>query len=94
MDKEAAKHALAVVGGTVNNTGKLSFSKKKNIKRFCNLGVGGLTVGGGYRFLTGKHGLVIDNLVAAELVTSNGEVINVDATRHSDLFWAIRGLFC
>jgi FAD/FMN-containing dehydrogenase len=54
-------------------------------------GVGGLTLGGGFGYLMGRHGLAIDNLLSVDLVTAAGEVINVSATDHPDLFWAIRG---
>jgi FAD/FMN-containing dehydrogenase len=56
-----------------------------------SVGIGGLTVGGGVGFLVRKHGLTIDNLLAAELVTADGQVLQVDDQRHPDLFWAIRG---
>ncbi|MEA2519723.1 MAG: hypothetical protein QOF49_1803 [Chloroflexota bacterium] len=57
----------------------------------ASVGIGGLTTGGGIGFLVRKHGLTIDNLVAAELVTSDGRIRTVDEQRHPDLFWAIRG---
>ena len=56
-----------------------------------SVGLGGLTLGGGVGFLVRKHGLTIDDLLAAELVTADGEVLDVDAETHPDLFWAIRG---
>ncbi len=56
-----------------------------------SVGIGGLTLGGGVGFLVRKHGLTIDNLLAAELVTADGELLSVDAEEHPDLFWAIRG---
>jgi FAD/FMN-containing dehydrogenase len=56
-----------------------------------SVGIGGLTLGGGVGFLVRKHGLTIDNLLAAELVTADGELLPVDAESHPDLFWAIRG---
>ncbi|HET9673000.1 MAG TPA: FAD-binding oxidoreductase, partial [Actinomycetota bacterium] len=56
-----------------------------------SVGVGGLTLGGGVGFLVRKHGLTIDDLLAAELVTADGEVLHVDEGSHPDLFWAIRG---
>jgi FAD/FMN-containing dehydrogenase len=55
------------------------------------VGIGGLTLGGGTGFLVRKHGLTIDDLLAAELVTADGELLRVDAESHPDLFWAIRG---
>jgi hypothetical protein len=55
------------------------------------VGIGGITLGGGVGFLARKFGLAIDNLLAAEIVTANGEVLQVDETQHPDLFWALRG---
>jgi FAD/FMN-containing dehydrogenase len=55
------------------------------------VGVGGITLGGGIGFLARKHGLTIDDLLAAEIVTADGQVLQVDAGTHPDLFWAIRG---
>ncbi|WP_206792234.1 FAD-binding oxidoreductase [Amycolatopsis sp. MtRt-6] len=54
-------------------------------------GVGGLTLGGGFGWLTAKHGMSCDNLLSAELVTADGEVLRVSAEEHPDLFWALRG---
>ncbi|HEX7188235.1 MAG TPA: FAD-binding oxidoreductase [Actinomycetes bacterium] len=54
-------------------------------------GVGGLTLGGGMGWLTRKHGLAVDNLVSAEVVTADGRIRHVSADEDSDLFWAIRG---
>jgi FAD/FMN-containing dehydrogenase len=56
-----------------------------------SVGIGGITLGGGVGFLVRKHGLTIDDLLAAEIVTADGEVLRVDAETHPDLFWAIRG---
>jgi FAD/FMN-containing dehydrogenase len=57
----------------------------------ASVGVSGLTLGGGVGYLVRKHGLTIDDLLAAELVTADGRVLEVDDERHPDLFWAIRG---
>jgi FAD/FMN-containing dehydrogenase len=56
-----------------------------------SVGIAGITLGGGVGFLIRKHGLTIDSLLAAELVTADGEILQVDADSHPDLFWAIRG---
>src|SRR5215218_84707 len=56
-----------------------------------SVGIGGITLGGGAGFLVRKHGLTIDSLLAAEIVTADGELLCVDAETHPDLFWAIRG---
>jgi FAD/FMN-containing dehydrogenase len=56
-----------------------------------SVGIGGITLGGGVGFLLRKHGLTIDDLLAAEVVTADGRLLRVDAETHPDLFWAIRG---
>ncbi|WP_052665495.1 FAD-binding oxidoreductase [Nitriliruptor alkaliphilus] len=55
------------------------------------VGIGGLTVGGGTGFLSRKHGLTIDQLLAAEVVTADGRIQLVDEVHEPDLFWGIRG---
>lgn len=57
----------------------------------ASVGIGGLTTGGGIGYLVRKHGMTIDNLLAAEVVTADGQIHQVDADREPDLFWAIRG---
>jgi FAD/FMN-containing dehydrogenase len=54
-------------------------------------GIAGLTLGGGLGWLMAKYGLAADNLVSVELVTADGQVLQVDAESHPDLFWALRG---
>ena len=56
-----------------------------------SVGIGGITLGGGVGFLVRKYGLTIDDLLAAEVVTADGELLRVDDESHPDLFWAIRG---
>jgi FAD/FMN-containing dehydrogenase len=56
-----------------------------------SVGIGGITLGGGVGFLVRKHGLTIDSLLAAELVTADSQILEVDDEHHPDLFWAIRG---
>jgi len=56
-----------------------------------SVGIGGLTLGGGVGYLLRKHGLTIDSLLAAEVVTADGQLLHVDAETYPDLFWAIRG---
>jgi FAD/FMN-containing dehydrogenase len=56
-----------------------------------SVGIGGLTLGGGIGYLVRKHGLTIDDLLAADIVTADGSVIRVDDQTHPDLVWAIRG---
>ena len=56
-----------------------------------SVGIGGLTLGGGVGYLVRKHGLTIDALLAADIVTADGRLLRADAETHPDLFWAIRG---
>jgi hypothetical protein len=56
-----------------------------------SVGIGGITLGGGIGYVVRKHGMTIDSLVAAEIVTADGALLRVDADNHPDLFWAIRG---
>ena len=56
-----------------------------------SVGIGGITLGGGIGYLVRKHGLTIDDLLAADVVTADGRLLRVDTERHPDLFWAIRG---
>lgn len=55
------------------------------------VGIAGITLAGGIGFLHRKFGLTVDSLLGAEIVTGEGEVIEVDERRHPDLFWALRG---
>jgi len=57
----------------------------------ASVGIGGITLGGGIGYLVRKYGLTIDDLLATEIVTADGEILNVDDRSHPDLFWAIRG---
>ena len=57
----------------------------------ATVGLGGITLGGGIGYLVRKNGLAIDDLLAAEVVTADGELLEVDAENHPDLFWALRG---
>ncbi|HEX2221731.1 MAG TPA: FAD-binding oxidoreductase [Candidatus Limnocylindria bacterium] len=56
-----------------------------------SVGISGLTLGGGVGYLVRKHGLTIDDVLAADVVTADGQLLRVDAEHHPDLFWAIRG---
>jgi FAD/FMN-containing dehydrogenase len=56
-----------------------------------SVGIGGITLGGGIGYLVRKHGLTIDSLLAAEVVTADGLRLEVDEQHHPDLFWALRG---
>lgn len=54
-------------------------------------GIAGLTLGGGFGWLTRQYGMTIDNLLSARIVTAEGKTLKVSEKENSDLFWAIRG---
>jgi FAD/FMN-containing dehydrogenase len=61
------------------------------IGRVSTTGVAGFALGGGSGWLERQHGFACDNLLAADVVTADGELVTADADTHSDLFWALRG---
>ena len=54
-------------------------------------GIAGLTVGGGFGYLTRRHGWTCDTLISMEVVTADGKVVQASGTQNADLFWALRG---
>ena len=54
-------------------------------------GVAGLTLGGGFGWLSGKHGMTVDNLLSAEVVTADGNQVHASEKENADLFWGLRG---
>ena len=54
-------------------------------------GIAGLTLGGGFGWLTRKYGMTVDNLASVELVTANGKKVRASESENADLFWALRG---
>lgn len=56
-----------------------------------NTGIAGLTLGGGYGYISRRYGMACDNLCSADVVTASGELVTANAVSHPDLFWALRG---
>jgi FAD/FMN-containing dehydrogenase len=54
-------------------------------------GISGLTLGGGFGWLTGKYGMTIDNLISADVITADGKKLRASENENADLFWALRG---
>lgn len=75
MDYESQLHGLAVSGGGI----------------ISHTGVGGLTLGGGFGWISRTHGLAVDNLISAQVVTADGQLRTASADDNPDLFWALRG---
>lgn len=59
--------------------------------RVADVGVGGLTLGGGISFFSGQYGWALDGVRNYEVVTANGEILDVNLDSHPDLYWALRG---
>jgi FAD/FMN-containing dehydrogenase len=57
----------------------------------ADTGIAGLTLGGGIGWLSGQYGLACDNLIAADIVTADGQFRHVNASEHPDLLWSLRG---
>ena len=55
------------------------------------VGIAGLTLGGGWGHLHAKYGLAIDNIISADVVTAEGQLLTATASENQDLFWGVRG---
>lgn len=91
---DAEKNLATVQGGALlsavdSETQKSGLAVPSGI--ISHTGVGGLTLGGGFGWISRKFGFSIDNLISAEIVTAAGNIVNASATENDDLFWAIRG---
>jgi FAD/FMN-containing dehydrogenase len=88
--RRIAHAAGGLTSGEVTN-GTAPYGLAAGFGDTASVGIGGLTLGGGMGYLVRKHGLTIDHLLGAEVVTADGRVLEVDAERNPELFWAIRG---
>src|SRR5690606_13344655 len=79
----------ALLSDVDKETQAVSLALPKGIN--STTGIAGRTLGGGFGWLTRKHGLTLDNLMTADVVTADGELLRTSLTENSDLFWAIRG---
>lgn len=87
--KTATVEGGALLGAVDQATQKYGLAVSAGI--VSHTGVGGLTLGGGFGWISRKHGLTIDNLLSVELVSAQGEVVHASATENEELFWALRG---
>jgi FAD/FMN-containing dehydrogenase len=89
VERTALVHGGALWGDVDHETQAHGLATTGGI--VSHTGVGGLSLGGGIGWLMRKHGLAVDNLVQAEVVTAEGDIIRASASDHPDLFWALRG---
>ena len=89
----AAKRAVAEGGATLADfdAATLAHGLATPVGINSTTGIAGLTLGGGFGWLSRKYGMTVDNLESAEVVTAKGEVVRASAKENPDLFWALRG---
>jgi FAD/FMN-containing dehydrogenase len=89
----AAKKAWIGPGATLADVDKETQSFGLALPTGINstTGIAGLTLGGGFGWITRKFGLTLDNLLSADVVTANGELLRASLTENTNLFWALRG---
>ncbi|MEN8158379.1 MAG: FAD-binding oxidoreductase, partial [Bacteroidota bacterium] len=89
-DKRTVKVEGGCLLGTVDEaTQKHGLAVSAGI--ISHTGVGGLTLGGGFGWISRKYGLTVDNLLSVKMVTADGSIVQASATENPDLFWAVRG---
>ncbi|KAI0026721.1 FAD-binding domain-containing protein [Vararia minispora EC-137] len=88
---DTAKRLAYVGGGAVWSGVNTEAAKYGLATTGGTVGHHSLTLGGGFGYLAGSHGLVIDNLVQATIVLADGTVLTASETKNADLFWGIRG---
>jgi FAD/FMN-containing dehydrogenase len=90
---EKSRRARVGPGATLGDVDKATQAFALAVPTGINstTGIAGLTLGGGFGWLTRPFGMTIDNLTSADVVTAKGQLVPASATENSDLFWAIRG---
>ena len=89
VEKTATIYPGATLADIDQETAKFGLALPVGIN--STTGISGLTLGGGFGWLSRSHGMTIDHLISAEIVTTKGELIVCDKDNHSRLFWALRG---
>ena len=88
-EKTVTVQSGATIGDMDKETQKFGLATPVGI--VSKTGIAGLTLGGGYGYLGRSYGLTSDNLISAELITADGEIIKANESENSDLFWALQG---
>jgi FAD/FMN-containing dehydrogenase len=89
-DKEVAWAETGLTAGELT-TGAAAAGLGISLGDTASVGIGGLTLGGGVGYMVRKHGLTVDSLLGAEVVTADGELLRANADENPDLYWALRG---
>jgi FAD/FMN-containing dehydrogenase len=91
----SSDNRTAQIGGGARATDVLAVTDPRGLAAVTGscgaVGMAGLTLGGGYGPLTGRFGLALDNLIAAEIVLADGRIVTADDDQEEELFWALRG---
>jgi FAD/FMN-containing dehydrogenase len=90
---EQNKTAIVGPGATLGHVDKATqaFGLAVPVGINSTTGIAGLTLGGGFGWLTRKYGLTVDNLISAEVVTADGNIVKASADENNDLFWGLQG---
>lgn len=94
VEIDAASHTVRVQpGATLGEVDAITQAHGLAVPTGINstTGIAGLTLGGGFGWLSRKHGMTIDNLLSARVVTADGNVLIASEDENADLFWGIRG---
>jgi FAD binding domain/Berberine and berberine like len=94
VDVSAANRTVRAAGGAWGahvDAAAQKYALATTLGQISNTGVAGLTLGGGFGWLSRRFGLACDNLIGVELVTADGQVRRIGERDEPDLFWAIRG---
>ncbi|MGD0075859.1 MAG: FAD-binding oxidoreductase [Candidatus Binataceae bacterium] len=88
--RRTARAAPGLTGGEFDHETQ-AFGLATTGGQISTTGIAGLTLGGGWGHLARRYGLACDNLISADVVTADGQLLTASASEHADLFWGLRG---